>query len=114
MDTQAILALTKGELQNPDAIIDPYDLTFLWVSKKCCELSGYTEKELIGKQIFVTCPKYKDPTEMEVNMQSDPPKERLIPIIKKDGKKITFKIKSVAVKMGDSPYHVGEILEVLQ
>lgn len=114
MEIYRILKKAKTICNNPDAIIDTYDLTFVWVSEKCCKLTEYLESELNNNQIFIVYPRYKDTCEIELSMQTDPPKERIIPIITKSKQNIKFKLKSWCFKIDDYPYVVGKIIDVVK
>jgi predicted methyltransferase len=113
MENNNILHKVKQIVKNPDAIIDTYDLSFVFVSEKCCKLTEFSRDELVGNQIFVMCQKYKEPCEIEINMQNDPPQERIIPIVTKSKKNIKFKIKSLGIKVENYPYHVEKYLKLL-
>ena len=45
-----LVASAKKAMPNPDAIIDVYDLTFVWVNTKAAK--RYNASEMINKQIF--------------------------------------------------------------
>jgi len=112
MDTNVLLKMANEEIENPDVLIDPFDLTFIWVCDKTCEKTGYGKNELDGKSMFTICPEYKPKTEMEVNMITDPAKERNIPIVTKEGKHIIFHVKSVPIKPQDYPVLAGKIMSI--
>ncbi len=112
MDIQKILAKAKEKISEPDVIIDPYDLTYVWVSDKMCDLFDYTAEELIGKQIREFQHGKKDPREVEVEMAES---KSLIPVdfsIKhKSGKEINIKGEGISFEFEEQPYLVGKIVD---
>ena len=46
-----LLEEAKKVTKNPDAIIDMYDLTYVWISKKLADINGFPASEMLGKQI---------------------------------------------------------------
>jgi len=48
---EALLNKAKEFIKEPDLIMDLYDFTVLWLSKKVEDVIGYTSEELAGKPI---------------------------------------------------------------
>ena len=47
-DTQELLKVATEVIQDPDVVMDPYDMSFLWMSEKSRRISG---DNLIGQPI---------------------------------------------------------------
>ncbi len=113
MNIDSLLAAAKKKIKNPDIIIDPYDLTYVWLSDKFCQLSDYTCAELIGKS-SQTIEDFADQElrEIETEMaysQDKVPVESVL--TKKDGSKIQIKGYGYSFTYQNDPYMVGKIVK---
>ena len=48
-----LLAKANEKIADPDVIVDVYDMTYVWVSKHQCSITGYSEDEQIGQQLAI-------------------------------------------------------------
>jgi len=108
-----VLKEAKKQIDEPDAIIDLYDQTFIWVSEKFCEIVGYTKDELINKQLSDILDKAFDTRELHMHMMSS---KDFLPIntsfIRKDGCELDVKAKGRAFDFQGHPYLVGKIVSI--
>jgi len=115
MNTEKLLAEANKIIKGPDVIIDPYDLTYVWVSKKICKIFEYSCDDIISKQLteFEIYNK-RQPREIEMEMiDSDKPIEINSFVKTKSGKKIRFMGEGQGFKFGGHPYLVGKIKKVI-
>jgi len=113
LDINALLEKTKEKIPNPDIVIDPYDLTFVWVSEKYCELTGYSKTELINTQVFSAAD--MKPEELrQIKMEMISQKNivtREMPLKTKTGEQIIIKAKDALITFQGNPYIVGTLIE---
>ena len=115
VDVGMLLAKVREKMKEPDIVVDPYDLTFVWVSKNYCKLTGYSEDELIDKQLFFTSTQDKNKLrEMELELLSEKVGDKKeIPIKTKSGKILIARVEDVIVNFEDHPYMAGRLLELV-
>ena len=111
-DLGALLKKAKTTLKDVDIVVDPYDLTFIWVSDKLCRLSGFEQDKLVGQQIFALDIRGQPATkEIELMMmRADENNVIEVPVKTKDGKDIIVKIQAISITFKDQPYMVARIV----
>ncbi|MBN2422723.1 PAS domain-containing protein [Candidatus Woesearchaeota archaeon] len=116
VNVDALLKKVREKMQNPDIIVDPYDLTFVWVSEGYCKLTGYSCSDLIDKQLFFTSVQTKDTArKMEMDMLSKRESDiKEIPIKKKTGKVVIAKVKDIIINFENHPYMAGKLIKVIK
>lgn len=114
MDVRQLLEYAKQFIENPDLIVDPYDLTYVWVSKKFCNISGYSSSELVGEQLL----KFEDyknvePWRIESKMVTPNKKIRINSLLLvKNGPNVKINGYGRSFEFDNQPYMAGKILEV--
>lgn len=109
-----MLSAAREHFSDLDAIINPYDLSFVWVSYKYVNLTEFSDEELVGNPIFRVCPRYMSPEEIENNLMMERPIEQELPIITKSGKNLKFKWLTKCITFEEKKYCIGKILEVIE
>jgi PAS domain S-box-containing protein len=112
MDIEEILKKANEKVKDPDVIVDPYDLSYVWVSEKFCRITGYSKAELAGKQIIDVSARKKDDVkriEMEI-MGSNSGKPMSVPLRTKGGKRIEFKGAAYHIDFRGQPYVVAKLM----
>ena len=110
-----ILQKAKKHISDPDLIIDPYDLTFVWVSDNFCNITRYSKSEIIGEQFFKISTRRPDEAkqiEMEI-IKTDSVKQIKLPIKTKDGTEMIVLGKSCNIYFDGQPFMAGNILKRL-
>ena len=116
MNVDMILKKAEEKIPNPDIIVDPFDLTFVWVSKRYCELTGYHEAELIDKQIFFTSTQEEEKArKMETDMLSEKSRKKMqIPIKTKSGKVLIAEVEDTIINFENHPYMAGRLIRIIK
>lgn len=105
-ETKNIIKKANSIIKNPDAIVDLYDLTFLWVNKKTAETYGYTPYEMIGKNVASFCfVKHGEPIDVALSFISST-FTHTMPIKTKEGEKVVRKMQYKIFKYERNPYLV--------
>jgi hypothetical protein len=108
MNRASLVSEAKKHMENPDAIIDPLDLTFAWVSDEAAASFGYSASEIINKQIFdYTFLDPKNVREIAMSFIYGLFKHE-IPIKTRDGKKLVKKIKYSKFEFENYSYLVAK------
>ena len=110
-DDEIFNGITR-KIKNFDVVIDPYDLTYMWVSKKFCKIIGYDPEELIGEQIFKVIDRDKNDTrKIEFDMLGDESgTKREHSMKRKDGTTIKLMAQDNYIEINSKPYLVGTII----
>ncbi len=113
MEVDKLLEQAKKKLHDLDLIVDPYDLSFVWVSSKVCKLIGYSEKEALATQMIeVHTGQEEEVKRMEMEFSCPfPEKQMNLPIRTKDGIELKLTTKTVCFEFDGQPYVIGKILE---
>ncbi len=110
MDIDALVKEARKHIDDPDAIIDPYDLTFVWVNEKAAKSFGYSASEMTDKQVldFTLLPRTKV-MKITLTLLHGLFKQE-IPIKTKGGKRVDKRIKYKVIRFEGCPYFVTKFL----
>lgn len=114
-DIKEMLKEAGKTLSNPDAIVDPADFKFLWVSENQANMHGQKPAEVIGKDIFTVCyfgsdwakNVYDQIISGESSFKSN------IPVKSKDGKSSIVEVSHEHFTFKNKPYIVCRIESVV-
>ena len=109
-----LLKKPKEFVDQPDAIVDVYDLTFVWASQKLTKAMGYAHSEMQGLQTIDIHSDDKEQarkTEMEISVGPQG-QVREMPVKTKQGKPLKVKFKVYRFEFQENPYMVGKLLSV--
>jgi len=105
-ELKKVLKLAKEKMPDFDTVIDLFDMTFVYITKKSASLSGHTPKEMIGKHIstFMTTPAktngFRNVIAKTMTGKST------IPIKTKTGKQLLVTMDFVTVQVKNHPFLV--------
>jgi len=104
-EKEKALELAKEKLPGFDTLIDLFDMTFVHITKESAQVSGYTPKEMIGRNIskFMAIPSNTSPFK-ETIMKSMVGGLVKIPVKTKDGKEKVVEMEHVVVEVNGHPY----------
>lgn len=112
MEVEELLLKAKELIEEPDFIVDAYDLTLQWTSPKFQKILGYDEAEIKDFQVLNL---YADDPEKARQLQGDvlfgpQGAVREIPLKTKTGKRIQLKLKIFHLELEETPYLVAQII----
>lgn len=104
-EVQGALKVAKSKLEGFDTLIDLFDMTFVYITEEAAALSGYTPKELLGKQIsqFMAVP-HKTASFRQTIMKTLIGGRVEIPIRTKDGKEKIVNMVHTVVEVNGHPF----------
>lgn len=113
-DIKKLLEEANKYLKNPDVIIDPYDMTFVWMNEKILRRAG---KNLVGERVASTS---EDPygiedfrvMSAEVMTVDHKVRKKEILIKMGPGKKRKALINYVMIKFDNQPYLVTKVIKI--
>lgn len=102
-------------IQNPDVIIDVYDMTYVWVSSFHCEVTGYSNEEEVNMRIAGNSQLVNGDTRQMAPETSEPykPFDRDVIITTKNGERKIAKVHSIVIEYERQPYLVGKMESVV-
>lgn len=101
-------------IENPDVIIDVYDMTYAWVSDYHCQISEYSEAEQVGEPIAKISQLEEGDTSKiapEVTMPNKKFVRQMI-ITTKSGQQKSAQVEGVVLEIAGQPYLVGKIIQI--
>ncbi len=113
MELERLLEKAKKKLADFDMIVDPYDLSFVWVSEKICKMIGLSEAEAMATQMIeIHTGQEEEVRRIESEFSCPfPDKQVKLPIRTKDGKELHINTKASCFEFDGQPYVIGKILE---
>jgi hypothetical protein len=104
MDLKRLLSKSKKQIKDPDAIIDMYDQTFVWVKEKSARKFGYSSSEMVDERIFkFSYLEIRKSKELLTSFLSKN-KIREIPLKTRDGEKVLKKVKYKILFLEKTPF----------
>ena len=109
---KTILDKAKELLADPDIIIDLYDFTIVWSSQKHEKITGFSKKELTGKQVqnFFALNGDKKRAKAIEHMSKSHGRMNVESTTKK-GYVVKFTVEFYTIKFDDGFYHIGKLLD---
>lgn len=114
MDTKRLITEAGNVIEDPDIIIDVYDMTFVWVSDKILKISGMKKEDFINKQVFeYDRRKRLDIKKLQFTMLSKLSLTHTVPVKTKNERLLKIKLKAYNVSIDGNPYIVEKIKKVI-
>jgi hypothetical protein len=113
VNIKGLLEEANKYIKDPDAIVDTYDMTFVWVSERVKKMQGNMAGNQIAKQT-------EDPTGISDFKSADlnamtidyKVKKKNIVIITKDNKKKKATIKFIVIEYDNQPYLISKFTKI--
>ncbi len=107
---ETLLKKARELFDEPDVIIDLFDMTFIWVSQHILDISGYSEDEMLGKQVmeFFSGFNIENNETLKRLMKTSHGKMNIL-AVGKDSKDIKINAEFYTIQHDDGYFHIGKI-----
>jgi hypothetical protein len=101
-------------IKDLDVVIDPYDMTYVWVSDNQCNISEYSAAEQIDKQIAMNISiEHKDVRNTIIeDITNNTLSEKKLFLKTKTGEEKILMVESMSLLYNNQPYLIGRIKQV--